>query len=349
MSEQLWSGVVGQGRAVALLEAAVANPVHAYLFVGPAGAGKRAAARAFAAALLCPNGGDGTCRDCRLALSGEHPDVREVEREGAFISAPAADKIIQVAALMPVEGARKVLVLDEFHLLQPPAAARLLKTVEEPGPSTVFVILADDVPPDLVTIASRCVRIDFVPLADTVVEDVLLAEGVPADAARQAAEAAGGNLDRARVLAIDTGLLGRRDAFHRLGHRLDGSGAEVARAVDELLGLIDGAAEPLKQRQGDDVAELEARVEQFGERGSGRGTLLERHKRELRRHRTDELKAGLEALASSYRDQLVEGTAHDPAAVVAAVGHIHEAMESLDRNVNESLLLQALLLRLPPT
>ena len=242
-----------------------------------------------------------------------------------------------------------MLVLDEFHLLQPPAAARLLKTVEEPGPSTVFVILADDVPPDLVTIASRCVRIDFVPLADTVVEDVLLAEGVPAEAARQAAEAAGGNLDRARVLAIDTGLLGRRDAFHRLGHRLDGSGAEVARAVDELLGLIDGAAEPLKQRQGDDVAELEARVEQFGERGSGRSALLERHKRELRRHRTDELKAGLEALASSYRDQLVEGTAHDPAAVVAAVGHIHEAMESLDRNVNESLLLQALLLRLPPT
>ncbi len=57
----------------------------------------------------------------------------------------------------------------------------------------------------------------------------------------------------------------------------------------------------------------------------------------------------MEALASSYRDQLVEGTAHDPAAVVAAVGHIHEAMESLDRNVNESLLLQSLLLRLPPT
>ncbi len=205
----------------------MANPVHAYLFVGPAGVGKRAGARAFAAALLCPDGGDGTCRDCRLALSGEHPDVREVERMGAFISAPAADGDHPGGRTHAggggSQGARPRRV--------PPAAAaeaaaRLLKTVEEPGPSTVFVILADDVPPDLVTIASRCVRIDFVPLADTVVEDVLLAEGVPAEAACQAAAAAGGNLDRARVLAIDTGLLGRRDAFHRLGHRLDGSGAD---------------------------------------------------------------------------------------------------------------------------
>jgi DNA polymerase-3 subunit delta' len=186
------------------------------------------------------------------------------------------------------------------------------------------------------------------PLADTVVEDALLAEAIPADAARAAAAAAGGNLDRARVFAIDTGLLARREAFHRLHHRLDGSGAEVARAVEELLGLIDGAAEPMKLRQAEEVAELEARVEQLGERGSGRTKMVERHKRELRRHRTDELKAGLEALASSYRDRLVEGTTRDPAGVVAAVGAIHEAMEALDRNVNESLLLQSLLLRLPP-
>ena len=76
---------------MARLRAAADQPGHAYLFVGPAGAGKRAAARAFAAALLCPYGGCGECRDCRLALTGEHPDVREVERVGAAISKEQAD------------------------------------------------------------------------------------------------------------------------------------------------------------------------------------------------------------------------------------------------------------------
>ena len=131
-----------------------------------------------------------------------------------------------------------------------------------------------------------------------------------------------------------------------LPQRLDGSGAEVARAVDELLGLIDAAADPMKERQAEEIAELDRRVEQLGERGSGRSQLLERHKRELRRHRTDELKAGLQALAAAYRDRLAAGS-RDPAAAVGAVASIQEAIEALDRNANESLLLQVLLLRLP--
>ena len=77
-----------------------------------------------------------------------------------------AEEVVRLAALSPVEGRRKVLILDEFHLLRPEGAARLLKTIEEPPPSTVFVIVADDVPHDLVTIASRCVRVDFRPLSD---------------------------------------------------------------------------------------------------------------------------------------------------------------------------------------
>ena len=85
-----------------------------------------------------PQRGCGECRDCRLALSGEHPDVQLIEREGAAISAAQAEDIVRRAALAPVEGRRKVLVLDEFHLLRPEAAARLLKTIEEPSPSTVF-------------------------------------------------------------------------------------------------------------------------------------------------------------------------------------------------------------------
>jgi DNA polymerase III subunit delta' len=347
-SSELWARVVGQPAAVALLDGAARQPVHAYLFVGPAGSGKRAAARAFAAALVCPHGGDGTCRDCRLALAGEHPDVREVERVGAAITVEQAGEIVRLAALAPVEGARKVMILDEFHLLQPPAAAKLLKTVEEPPASTVFCILADDVPPELVTIASRCVRVELRRLTDETVREALVAEGVALETAAIAAHASGGDLDRARLLAGDPALAARRKAFAELSDRLDGRGAAVAAAVDELLGLIDGAAAPLQARHEAELATLEERVAQVGERGSGRKATEERQRRELRRHRADELRAGLGALAASYRDELVRGSSR-AAEATAAVRDIHAALEAMERNPNEALLLQALFLRLPPS
>ena len=339
--------VVGQPDAVVQLAAAASAPVHAYLFVGPAGSGKRAAARAFAAAVICTEGGCGRCRDCRLALDGQHPDIREVERAGPAISVDQADEIVRSAALAPIESARKVLILDEFHLLRAEGAARLLKTIEEPPASTIFVVLADDVPPELVTVASRCVRIDFRALADTDVIAVLVAEGHDSEHAELAAHAAAGNLDRARLLVADPGLVARREAFQRLPRRLDGTGAAVVQAIDELLGLIEAAAAPLQDRQTAEVATLDARVEQVGERGSGRRTLEERHKREARRHRIDELRAGLAVLAAAYRDELVTGS-HDAVGAVAAVARIHDAIEALDRNPNEPLLLQDLFLRLPP-
>jgi DNA polymerase-3 subunit delta' len=190
------------------------------------------------------------------------------------------------------------------------------------------------------------VRIDFRTLSDADVKAVLLAEGHDAEHAELAAHAAGGNLDRARLLVADPGLVARHEAFYRLPRRLDGSGAAVVQAIDELVGLIEAAAAPLQDRQNAEVAALDARVEQVGERGSGRRTLEERHKREARRHRVDELRAGLAVLAAAYRDELVGGT-RDAAAAVAAVARIYDAIESLDRNPNESLLLQDLFLRLP--
>ena len=94
--------------------------------------------------------------------------------------------------------------------------------------------------------------------------------------------------------------------------------------------------------------ELQARLELLRkEWETGRTRLADQHKRQLRRYRTDELRAGLEVVAGAYRDQLADRTAHDPVAAVAAVTAVHEAIEALDRNVNETLLLQALLLRLP--
>jgi DNA polymerase III subunit delta' len=346
VSSSVWDDVVGQPRAVAQLVAAAAAPVHAYLFIGPPGSTKHIAARAFAALLLA-GADDPSSRDARLALAGEHPDVREIERTGPAISADQAREIVQLTSRAPVEGDRKVIVLHDFHLLTGEAAARLLKSIEEPPASTTFVVLADFVPNELVTIASRCVRIDFRSIPDDVMAARLAAEGVPAEAIPEAIAAAGGDLSRARILAHDPALAARRRAFAGIPARLDGTGSTVVATVEELLALIEEAADPLVARQAAEVAELDARAEQFGERGSGRRTLEERHRRELRRHRTDELRSGLGVLAGAYRDLLVGGQHHRPEALVAAVGRIHDVLESMEHNPNEPLLLQSLLWSLP--
>ncbi len=345
-TRSVWDGVVGQTRAVDQLTRSAVSPVHAYLFVGPPGSTKHEAARAFAALLLTGHD-EPDARPARLALAGEHPDVREVERTGARISKEQVSDIIRNASLAPMESNRKVMVLHEFHLLDAEAAARLLKTIEEPPPSTVFIVLADQVPPELVTIASRCVRIDFASISEATIRERLVAEGAPAESAAQAAAAAEGNLTRARVLVTDTGLRARRDAFAEVPRRLDGTGATVIALCNELNALIEGAAAPLAERQAEEATVLEARVAAAGERGSGRKQLEERHKREQRRHRVDELRSGMSVIAGVYRDALVQGRLPRPESGVQAVRRIHTALDALERNPNETLLLQSLLLDLP--
>jgi DNA polymerase-3 subunit delta' len=343
----VWNDVVGQTDTIARLRAAADNgPVHAYLFVGPAGSTKLQAARAFATRLMT-GGEDADARDARLILRGEHPDVHEVRRVGAAISRDQADEIVRTASISPSEGSTKVMILEEFHLLAAAGAARLLKTIEEPPDSTTLLILADFVPTDLITIASRCVRIDFHAIGPDVIAARLVGEGINPAAAMTAARAAHGDLDRARVLATDPALSERRAAFAGTPHRLDGSGAVAMRAAAELLASIDAAAEPLAVRQAAEAAELDERIKAYGERGSGKKQLDERHKRELRRHRTDELRSGLAAMAGTYRDTAVSGATTDVDGCADAVHRIHRAIEALERNPNEKLLLESLLWSLP--
>ena len=350
----VWDDVVGQKPAVEHLRAAAARgPVHAYLFVGPAGSTKLEAARAFAASLMS-SGEDREQRDARLILAGEHPDVREVHRIGASISADQAKEVVRVSSLAPTEGARKVLILDEFHLLSPNGAAMMLKTIEEPPDSTMFIILCDFVPHDLITISSRCARIDFRTIGADVIAARLLTEGINPAGAMVASKAALGNLDRARVLATDPALAQRRKAFLGAPGQLDGTGAVAMRLAGELLALIDAAAAPLAAKHESEIVDLDARIKEHGERGSGKKQLEDRHKRELRRHRTDELRSGLATLASVYRDQALASTTpgsggFDIAGCADAVAQVHRALEAMDRNPNERLLLESLLWSLPVT
>jgi DNA polymerase III subunit delta' len=343
----LWDGVWRQESAVALLRAAARRPVHAYLFLGPPGTGKRELAASFAAALLCPRGGCDGCSTCARARSEVHPDLVVVEREGASISVDQAREIIRLALRTPTEGPRKVLVLEDFHLVTN-AGPTLLKIIEEPPPSTVFVVLADLIPNELVTIASRCVTVPFQPLDSDALVAVLVSEGITPERARRAAQAGSGRLDRARLLATDDELGARMEFWASVPRRLDGTGAAAAELAAQALGMVDTAGvASLEARHAAEIAALDARLaQQSTTRGSvgAKKELAERHKRELKRLRDDEVRFGLVTLQQRFAERAADPStpAGDVRRALAAVDRIATANEHLVRNPNLALLLQAL-------
>ena len=305
------AAVPGQDRAVAALAAAARSPVHAYLLLGPPGAGKRDLAVSFAAALLCPDGGCGACETCRRVQTRVHPDVVVLERTGASITVGEAREVARIAARSPSEAGRKVLILTELHLVGP-AAPALLKTIEEPPEGTVFVLTAESISPEMVTIASRCVRVDL----------------------------------GARAVDEPEAEVWRR-AWREVPARLDGTGTTVALLAAELLEGCEAALEPLRRRQADELGAAAARAQELGERAAGLKDVEDRHRRQQRRIRTDELRAGLAAMEEKYRDRMAAARSDaEVRAAAAAVTAIDEAGRELIRNPNESLLLQALLVKL---
>jgi len=353
----LFDEVVGQPGAVAQLAAASHRPVHAYLLHGPPGSGKRAAGRALAAALLCPDGGCGHCNTCRRALAGTHPDLVVVERSGASIDVDEARTIVTRAQRRPLEASRQVLMVTDVHLAAK-AAPALLKTVEEPPPATVFVLLADDLPPSLATIASRCVKIAFTPVAHRDVVGWLVERGVDPEHADSVAHASGGRLDRARLLVADPGFARRQQQWKSVPSRLDGTGAAAAVVASELLASADEALAPLREQHAAELAVLTEQAELSGSKGiPGRKQVEDAHKREERRWRTDDLRFGLGTLAASYRDRLVaaaeagggsgrHGATSEARRAVHRVEAVTAASVALGRNANEALVMEAMLVEL---
>ena len=319
MTQSVWDSVVGQAKAVEQLHQLAVNHVHAYLFIGPEGCGKDEAARAFAARLI--TGSDNAAsREADLIMRGSFSDVIEVLREGAAVDKDEAEAIIRLATTTPTESKVKVVIVHEVHLMRDSAAARLLKTIEEPSEKVIFILLADQLVPSLATINSRCVVVQF----------------------------AANNAYRERLLANDPQFAHRQEAFASIPYKLDGSGATVALIVDEIFELIEQATVPLIAEQKKELDELEARVSLTGERGSGRKALQDRHKRQLRKFNTDELRSGLSTIAGTYHSLIVSETHYpDESKYHDAIHRIHKAMGSLGLNVNEELLLQSLFLHCP--
>jgi len=319
MTSSVWDNIVQQPKAVERLQQLAINHVHAFLFIGPDGCGKEDAARAFASRLITESD-DATSREANLIMRGSYSDVIEVLREGAAVDKDEAEAIIRLSTTTPTESRIKVVIVHEVHLMRDSAAARLLKTIEEPSEKVVFILLADALVPALATINSRCVVVQFASI----------------------------NIQRERLLANDPHLAQRQEAFANIPYKLDGSGATVATIVDEIFELIEQATTPLVAQHKVELEELEARVALTGERGSGRKALQDRQKRQLRKFNTDELRSGLATIAGTYH-ALIVSDAHYPeeAKYHDAIHRIHKAMGSLGLNVNEELLLQSLFLQCP--
>ncbi|MDE2281229.1 MAG: hypothetical protein KGJ92_00490, partial [Actinomycetales bacterium] len=204
--------LVGQTRAADLLRQYVRHPVHAYLVVGPDGSNLRDTAIAMAAALQCPEHGCGRCEVCRLVLSGADTDVTIVERAGLSWRVDELREAERLSRRRPLGDGYQIVILEDVQLTvtgTAPSAPALLKTLEEPPPRTVFVLTADETPPELDTIVSRCLEIRLNALTDDDVAAIVMADGVDEPAARAAAAAANGDIRRARILARDDALVRR--------------------------------------------------------------------------------------------------------------------------------------------
>ncbi len=351
---ELFEGIVGQRDAVAALTAAAANPVHAYLFRGAAGNGGLVAAYGFAAALLCPRGGCGHCPTCVAALAGTDPDLHVVRRSGASVSKEAIRQIVTLAHRRPLAAARQVIVVLDMHLVLDRAPV-LLKTLEEPPGETVFVLLADEVTPELVTIASRCIEVAFPPVPRQQLVSWLTTSGVAPELAAVVADSSGGNPERARLMVDDTDVAARVALWASVPERLDGTGSAAAAVTRQVVESSDRAVAPLQAAHAREIESLTETAKQFGERGlPGRREIVEQHQREERRFRTDALRAGLGVLARTYGGRVTTAAAKgtvevgdpDVRAAAAAIGLITETVKALPRNPNESLLLESLFLRL---
>lgn len=162
-----------------LRKSMVADKVsHAYLFIGPSGSHKMLAAQSFAQALMCPKGNlgprggaCGACDTCSRIRRGKHPDVHLFEPEGAkgYLVEQIRD-LIADATLAPIQGERKVYIVDRADLLGTQPANAFLKTLEEPPENVVFILLARSRDNVLPTILSRCQAVPFrtIPLKEAI-------------------------------------------------------------------------------------------------------------------------------------------------------------------------------------
>ena len=198
-------GIFGQPRVREFLRASIASGrvSHAYLFTGPAGSNKTAAAYAFAQAILCKDHGCRTCDDCRRIERRKHPDVHFYTPEGAQgYLIEQIREIVSGVSLAPIRAKGKVYILDRVDLLGVSAANAFLKTLEEPVEGVTFILLGRTREAVLPTIVSRCQVVPFRHIPAREAAGILSQKtGVTPEQARIAIEACNGSITRAMTFA----------------------------------------------------------------------------------------------------------------------------------------------------
>ncbi|MEE1650876.1 DNA polymerase III subunit delta' [Brachybacterium sp. J144] len=245
---RVWADVVGQDAAVAQFRRA-ASPegslAQAWLITGPPGSGRSTAARAFAATLQCEQGtGCGECRACRTVLAGTHPDVTVVATDKLSIAKEEVRALVMTAQRAPATGRHRVLVIEDADRMSAGTFNVLLKSIEEPPPSTVWMLCAPSAEDLAATIRSRCRLVTLsVPDAAVVAELLQRRDGVDPALALRAARAAQGHIGLALRYATQEGSLAAREEAARtlLGLRSTGE------AVLAAQGLVDRATAEAKE------------------------------------------------------------------------------------------------------
>ena len=370
----VWDDLVGQGRVVDVLRRAVAGDAHAmthaWLVTGPPGSGRSNAARAFAAALQCERGGCGECSACRTALSGAHPDVTLVRTEQLSIGVDEVRDLVRRAAMSPTLGRYQVIVVEDADRVTERGADALLKSIEEPATRTVWLLCAPTPDDVVVTIRSRCRRVELAtPSAAAVAELLVRRDGVPADLAAFAARVAQGHIGRARMLARNEAVRARRAELLQLPGRL----TSLSACLSAAAGLVEAAAAEASGTTGELDAREKAELSEalgFGTKGArprnaqaALRDLEEQQKARAKRLQRDALDRVLTELTTYYRDVLLiqTGVAAElinadlraeietmarrdpPEATLRRIDAILACREALEGNVAPLLAMESLL------
>jgi DNA polymerase-3 subunit delta' len=320
--------LVGQSHIVSTLQGAVRaarngeesqEMTHAWLFTGPPGSGRSSAAIAFAAALICTEGGCGTCIDCRSARAGGHADVEILRTEGLSIKVDEVRELLQRVAWAPSVGGWRVVVMEDADRLTESAANALLKAIEEPGARTVWLLCAPTLFDVLPTIRSRARHLQLRTPSPSEVAEVLIArDGISPAMADFAARVSQGHIGRARHLAREETSRSHRNTIMNLPFTI----TTISSAFAAAATLVELATAQAK-------AQSEARSEKesaelglaWGQGATGRGMatggakalreLEKEQKSRATRMVRDSLDGALLDLATLYRDVLMVQSAMD--------------------------------------
>jgi DNA polymerase III subunit delta' len=288
---------------------------HAWLLTGPPGSGRSVAARAFAAALLCPAQGCGSCSCCRQVRAGTHADLMLVRPEGLSYGVKQTRELVLRAATAPTGGRWHVVLFTGADRATEAAANALLKAIEEPAPRTVWLLCAPSAEDLAPTIRSRCRLVTLRTPSSAAVADVLIQrDGVEPARALAVARAAQGHIGRARRLATDAAAARRRDEVLRIPVMVTGLGRALAAAASLIAAAEEEARAVTEER---DQPERDALRQAFGEGSTGKGVakairgaagalrdLEDRQKSRATRAKRDTLEVALLDLAWFYRDVL---------------------------------------------